>query len=186
MEVHGDQHPHLGAVDLNQGIVRLEAGETKNAEGREVYLDEELKKVFIEQAVRRVKAGKPGPYVFPNQDGTDRIKDIRGTWGATCIAAGFFRLEQVGEKTVKVPARLFHDFRRTAVRNMVRAEIPERVAMMISGHKIRSVFDRYNIVSDADLRVAAAKQEAYLETQMGTISGTIADFRQKQGETGGR
>jgi len=173
-------------VDLNQGIVRLEAGETKNAEGREVYLDEELKKVFIEQAARRVKAGKLSPYVFPNQDGTDRIKDIRGAWGAACIAAGLFRLEQAGEKTVKVPTRLFHDFRRTAVRNMVRAGIPERVAMMISGHKTRSVFDRYNIVSDADLRIAAAKQEAYLETQIGTISGTITDFRQKQGETGGR
>ncbi|HRR42291.1 MAG TPA: tyrosine-type recombinase/integrase, partial [Syntrophales bacterium] len=116
-------------VDLNQGIVRLEAGETKNAEGREVYLDEELKKVFIEQAARRVKAGKLSPYVFPNQDGTDRIKDIRGAWGAACIAAGLFRLEQAGEKTVKVPTRLFHDFRRTAVRNMVRAGIPERVAM---------------------------------------------------------
>ena len=173
-------------VDLNQGIVRLEAGETKNTEGREVYLDEELKKVFIEQAARRVKAGKLGPYVFPNHDGTSRIKDIRGAWGAACIAAGFFRLEQDGKKTVKVPTRLFHDFRRTAVRNMVRAGIPERVAMMISGHKTRSVFDRYNIVSDADLRIAAAKQEAYLETQIGTISGTITDFRQKQGETGGR
>jgi len=173
-------------VDLNQGIVRLEAGETKNSEGRTVYLDEELKKVFIEQAARRVKAGRLIPYVFTNQDGTDRINDIRGAWGAACIAAGFFRLEQDGEKTVKVPTRLFHDFRRTAVRNMVRAGIPERVAMMISGHKTRSVFDRYNIVSDADLKIAAAKQEAYLETQMGTISGTIEDFRRRQEETGGR
>jgi len=171
-------------VDLNQGIVRLEAGETKNSEGRTVYLDEELKKVFIEQAARRVKAGRLSPYVFTNQDGTDRLKDIRGAWGAACIAAGFFRLKQDGEKTVKVPTRLFHDFRRTAVRNMVRAGIPERVAMMISGHKTRSVFDRYNIVSDADLKIAAAKQEAYLETQMGTISGTIADFRPRQEETG--
>jgi integrase len=160
--------------------VRLEAGEMKNAEGREVYLDEELKKVFIEQAARRLKAGKLSPYVFPNHDRTDRIKDIRGTWGAACMAAGFFRLEQDGEKTVKVPTRLFHDFRRTAVRNMVRAGIPERVAMMISGHKTRSVFDRYNIVSDADPRIAAAKQEAYLETQMGTISGTILEFEKKR------
>jgi integrase len=90
-------------------------------------------------------------------------------------------MKQEGEKKVKVPTRLFHDFRRTAVRNMVRAGIPERVAMMISGHKTRSVFDRYNIVSDTDLKIAASKQEAYLETQMGTILGTIRDFEDKRG-----
>ena len=65
---------------------------------------------------------------------------------------------------------------------MVRSGIPERVAMMISGHKTRSVFDRYNIVCDADLKAAAMKQQVYLESQMGTVSGTITDFNEKKGQ----
>jgi len=75
-------------VDLNQGIVRLEVGETKNDEGRTVYLDDELKEIFNQQWQNRKRNGKIIPYVFSNKEGTGPIIDFRKTWNKACRDAG--------------------------------------------------------------------------------------------------
>lgn len=149
-------------VDLAKGIVRLDPGTTKNREGRTVVLTERLRQILTAQwertralvaqrhpdpTPREVAAAVPR--VFWHQNGQP-LRDFRKAWAAACAEA-------------KVPGRLFHDLRRTAVRNMVRAGVPERVAMAISGHKTRSVFDRYNIVAETDLHEAAQRMGSYLE-----------------------
>jgi integrase len=154
-------------VDRVQGIVHLEPGETKNDEGRTVYLDDELRGVIGWQWEARKKNEKLLPYVFLNEDGTDKIKEFRKTWHRAC--------ESIGK-----PNLLFHDLRRSAVRNMVRSGIPERVAMMVSGHKTRAVFERYNIVSNADLKAAAQRQADYLESQKGYKTVTITKIDKKR------
>lgn len=175
-------------VDLQNGIVTLKAGETKNDDARTVYLDDELKSLFQQQWKIRKLNGKLTPYVFPNKAMSGMIVNFRKAWNTACRISGLGYGYAVSEKYVQKwedklsPGPIFHNFRRTAVRNMVRSGIPERVAMMISGHKTRSVFDRYNIVSDADLKTAAIKQQVYLESQMGTISGTVAVFNEKKGQ----
>ena len=85
-------------------------------------------------------------HVFTRPD-EKPILDFRERWASLTSDAG-------------CPELLFHDLRRSGVRNMIRRGIPEVVAMKISGHKTRAVFDRYNIVSEADLDEAARKIEA--------------------------
>ncbi len=172
-------------MDLKNGIVTLNVGETKNNEARTVYLDDELRALIQYQWESRKLHKKLAPYVFPGKSGSGTIVNFRKAWNNACRMAGLGYGYKVNEEYIQKwqgkfsSGPIFHDFRRTAVRNMIRSGVPERVAMMISGHKTRSVFDRYNIVSDADLKLAAQQQQIYLEAQMGTISGTIADFEQK-------
>jgi integrase len=150
-------------LDLDAGMLRLEPGTTKNDEGRLVYLTPELKALLAAQ-VDRVKAlerklGRIIPCLFPRLAGRragEPIRDFRKAWATACKKAG-------------CPGMLRHDFRRTAVRNLVNAGIPERVAMKITGHKTRAVFDRYHIVSPADLQEAGRKLTAAVSAAAGTI-----------------
>src|SRR5262245_40434338 len=128
--------------------VRLDPGTTKNAEGRTFPITAALRVVLDTQARDRDALRQQGVVVARVFTRNGRpIKRFRESWTNACTAAG-------------VPGRFVHDLRRSAARNFVRAGIPERVAMQLTGHKTRSIFDRYAIVADGDLRLAATLLDA--------------------------
>jgi integrase len=113
---------------------------------------------LLSQAKRERDQKWPGsPWVFNRQG--EPIKDFRWAWDKACEAAG-------------VPDLNFHDLRRTAVRNMRRAGIPQVVRMKISGHKTDSMERLYNIVDAADLCHAREMLDKKMERP-----GTVAESR---------
>jgi integrase len=143
-------------VDFTAGVVRLEPGTTKTGEGRtfpfaalpplRALLERQrAATTAVERATSQII-----PWVF-HRDGR-RIRDYYVVWHNACKRAATVTTGQLTR--IVRPAllgRVPHDLRRTAVRNLVRAGVPEHIAMKLSGHKTRDVFDRYDIVSERDL-----------------------------------
>ena len=163
-------------VSLSDRAIILDPGETKNGEGRSAPLTNDLFALF--QIL--ISGKKPTDPVFTREDGSV-VKDFRDEWYGICNAAGLGKIlcpkcsnedggilvelnqahtcPQCGKK-FKDPAYrglIFHDMRRCAIRNMDRRGVSQKVAMRISGHKTDSVYRRYNIVDEIDLRDAVAK-----------------------------
>ena len=91
--------------------------------------------------------GRVIPWVFHRRG--EKIKYIKGAWKRACEKTG-------------CPGRLFHDLRRTAVRNLERAGVPRSIAMKITGHKTESVYRRYAIVSERDVAAGLERLGAFL------------------------
>jgi len=141
-------------VDREAGTVTLQAERSKNEEPRILPLTGEL----LEVIERRWAERAPCPFVFHHHG--RRYSNIRGSWRKAVAAAGY-------------PGLLFHDLRRSAIRNFDEAGVSPAVAMKISGHKTASVYRRYRIASTADIRRALERTQAHLAAQAGQGSKVV-------------
>jgi integrase len=138
-------------VDLAEGLIYVNGRVTKNRKAKTAPIYGDMA-AWLEMLLDRCKLQSlNGKYLFIWEDGRP-IKDFRGSWEKACESAG-------------LPGLLFHDLRRTAVRNMIRAGVPEKVAMEVSGHKTASMLWRYNIVDARDIKEAGRRTERYLREQ---------------------
>ena len=138
-------------VDLDNRTIRLEDDQTKTGEPRIVPLPSML-----------IDMLKP---TNPKKGQVFCGTNLRREWARACEAVGLGKTERMEPKTkdgfkwTRYTGLHVHDLRRSAVRNLVNAGVPERVAMRITGHKTRAVFDRYHIVSAEDVSNAMRKLE---------------------------
>jgi integrase len=192
-EMVGKNGLKVDQIDFVGNIIRLEI--TKNGEPREVFMTD-----AVRELLRQCCVGKsPKDHVFSRNG--DPVITFHRSWRKACVLAGVAKLlcpechdELDADRhcvacdvdwnahETKYRGLLVHDLRRSAVRNLVRAGIPETVCQAISGHRSRSVFDRYNITSQSDLRDAARKLELHRAReveqaraeQFGPSSGRVA------------
>jgi len=148
-------------INLVEGSIRLASKQTKTKEPRVIYMAGDFLLVMMKAKELRDRQYPHCPYVCHLKG--KPFNDLQHGWNAAC-------------KRVGLEGRTFHDLRRTGVRNLIRAGVPETVAMRISGHRGRSVFDRYNITSERDLKQAASKLADYIQEQKVTFPVTASQL----------
>ena len=134
-------------IDEAGGVIRLSPARSKTLVGRMLPISQPIAEALVR---RRARRDPDSPLVF-HRDGIP-VRRWRTAWRTACQVAG-------------VPRRFLHDCRRTAARNLIRANVPERVAMLLTGHKSRAIFDRYNIIHEQALLDAGDQLVAYLAQQ---------------------
>jgi integrase len=141
-------------VDVEGRTVRLSWRRSKNKKARTMTLAGELAAIIERRSAARaalvVKKGLETDRVFFRKDGSP-VQDFKKAWASACKASG-------------VADRLFHDLRRSGIRNMTRAGVSRKVATTISGHRTEAIYARYDIADEEDLKDAVIKTQAYVET----------------------
>jgi integrase len=153
-------------IDIHGRTARLKIEDSKNSEPWVLPLAGRLWEIIQD----RVKARRLDcVYVF-HDEGT-KIGDFRKAWQSACVAAGlgtFVKQEPGGGKKEKQRQRkkyaglIIHDLRRCAARNLSRAGVSEIVAMKITGHKTASMYRRYRIIDEREIREALEKTQDHL------------------------
>jgi len=144
-------------IDLGAALIRLEEDQTKNSEARTVPLPDVLVEM-LEQ-------------VEPKEGTVFDTTNLRKAWQKACVAAalGTF-IEVEGKADPRYTGLIIHDLRRSAIKNLMKAGVNEKVAMKISGHKTRTVFDRYHIVDTEDVVDAMRRVQGTFPTRKGLVS----------------
>jgi integrase len=147
-------------IDFEAHLIRLLAGRTKGGKPRTCPFLGNMEEVLLKAKQDRDAHWPDCERVFYRLG--EPIIDFRGAWESACKRAG-------------LPDLKFHDLRRSGVRNLSRAGVPETVIMRITGHRTRAMFDRYNITSEADLADAADRLAAFRMSKNGspTVPKTV-------------
>jgi integrase len=156
-------------VDLKDGLIVLDHSDTKNKQGRALPIYSDMIDALRDQKALRDAEFPECEYVFfwhtsdcfishggRRTVAGDHIKDFRASWKKAVEAAGY-------------PGLLFHDLRRSAVRNMRKAGIDQKMRMMISGHKTDSMERRYNILTADDVKEAKRAMEVWAQEQKAQV-----------------
>src|SRR3984957_13380087 len=138
-------------VDLLENWLTIR--DSKNGDSRRIPLTRETVTLLAEC----MRGKEKNDFVLTRLDGS-HVCQPRKTWYDLCCRAGLGQMLVEKRPDGKTASRFeglqMHDLRRSAVRRLIRCNVPEKVAMAISGHKTRSVFDRYHITNDRDLEQA--------------------------------
>jgi integrase len=140
--------------DLDGDLLTLRGENAKSGDARTIPCEGELSELLARRRERRaVKVGGAVmlcDLIFHRQG--NPIREFRKAWRTACRIA-------------VIPGRLFHDLRRSAVRDLVRSGVSQNVAMSISGHRSPSMFERYNITDDRDQRQALQQVQQYRKSR---------------------
>jgi integrase len=165
-------------ADVGDDVIYLRAENSKTRKAETMPLEGELREIIERRRAAAILKDENGgsrfaEYVF-HRNGQP-IGDFRKAWATASVAAGLGKMVCPECKTegsssyceecktpTKYSGKIFHDFRRTASRNMLAAGVPQAVAMKITGHRTDSMFRSYAIVNEDQKREALAKTQQYL------------------------